>query len=229
MPLLPYCVFLPDSVELPATGVHGCRVHTLRSADLCAIYSELEPAEIAGDRLQRAALDFHEVVHALFARRGVIPFRFPTWLTEDELRAHLGKESARYSSFLHEYAEDVQMEVLLSPVEVPQINAATGTEYMQRLTHQASQLRADALAVQHSVTNGVREWRTQLTRDRVRLFALVQRRHIDDFRDSVANAPYPGNIRLQVSGPWPAMEFLADSPEGNTKGTEAHTEVTKKD
>jgi hypothetical protein len=218
MLLLPYCVFLPGSVEVPETGINGTSVRQLRSGDLTATCSDLQPSVVAGDRLQRAALDFHDVVHAIFTHKSVIPFRFPTWLSEVELRAHLEEKSEQYQNFLYEHADKVQMEVRLWPFEGTQVHASSGTEYMQRLTFRFTQLHGDALGVQHRVGNSVpvREWRVNRSRDMVRLFALVGRADVTQFREAVTAAIRPGNTRLRVSGPWPATEFL--TPDEDSRG-----------
>jgi hypothetical protein len=215
MPLLPYCVFLPGPVDLPKHGVSNDAVQLLEAAGLAAIYSELDPQTVAGDRFQRAALDFHDVVHGVFAERAVIPFRFPIWLSADELRDHLVKESAKYVDFLRNHAHDVQMEVRLWPFDVAQKQAGSGIEHMTRLMEREMRLRSAAETLQHAVTEGVREWRVHPSRDLTRLFALVQRNAIARFRQAMSDAIRPGNTRFRISGPWPAMEFMRPTNESN--------------
>ena len=210
MPQLPYCVFLADSNELPQTGVMDRPVQRFDRAGLSIIYSELGMEEIAGDKFQAAALAFHEVVQAVFAQRGVIPFRFPTFLSEDELRSHLRKESQPYLNFLRAHAEDVQMEVRLwLPNAVQAPPAESGREYLQRAAERMMHMTGASHYVQHISKEIVREWKSQESRDTHRLFALIPRSRIADFRETFREKPRPTNVSMRVTGPWPATEFFA--------------------
>src|SRR5689334_22730964 len=98
MPVLPYCILLRDSAtSIPETGVLNFRIHQVSEGVLLATYSELQRGDISAKMFQPAALEFHKVVHAIFDKAAVVPFRFPTWLTASELSAHLQKESQHYT------------------------------------------------------------------------------------------------------------------------------------
>ena len=211
MALLPYCVFLPPPDALPNTGIQDRPIRSLENAGLVTTYSELEPQNISGERLQAAALKFHDVLHAVFDRQAVVPFRFPTFLSERELRDHLGKESRHYLDFLREHAYDVQMEVRLWRPSTGQGKAGSGTEYLTRAAKQVMHLRDASHHVQHVAADIARQWKSDDTRDMVRLFALVPRAHVDDFRDRFKDRPRPANVSMRVTGPWPATEFFAGS------------------
>ena len=227
MPLLPYCVFLSDSNELPRTGVQDRDLVRLDVDRLSVIYSDLGKEEIAGDRFKIAALKFHEVVHAVFEQRAVIPFRFPTFIIQEELRGHVHKELEPYANFLRVHADDVQMEVRIWRTEVPrtvmeearsfvddvetaaQSNPAGGTEYMKRLLELQKPLRQAAREVQRISEHLVYEWKTEESRDWVRVFALIPRKHIDDFRGKVSQRVLePARTHMRVTGPWPATQFF---------------------
>jgi hypothetical protein len=208
MALVPYCIFLTAEVEVPPTGIQGSLVSLLTEDELSVTYSEIaEPQQLSGDRLQGAALDFHNTVHAIFAHRAVIPFRFPTLLSERELREHLRSQAVPYRNFLGEHANEVQMEVRLWPFNSARPQPGTsGTEYMLGLA--ADEARILCLSEIPRGLPGVREWRTRRSRDLVRLFALVDRKHLEEFRTKAKERFPAGNIRMRVSGPWPATEFL---------------------
>ena len=211
MALVPYCIFLTDEVEVPPTGIQGSLVSLLTEDDLSVTYSEIsEPQQLSGDHLQGAALDFHNTVHAIFAHRAVIPFRFPTLLNERELRQHLRSQAVPYRNFLREHANEVQMEVRLWPFNSARPKPATsGTEYMERLV--ADEARMLTWGAIPSGLPGARDWRTRRSRDLIRLFALVDRKYLEEFRTKIKERFPAGNIRMRVSGPWPATEFLPAS------------------
>ena len=211
MALVPYCIFLLDEVEVPSTGIQGSPVLLLTEGELSVMYSEIaEPQQLTGDRLQGAALDFHRTVHAIFAHRAVIPFRFPTLLSETELREHLRSQAVPYQNFLRDHANEVQMEVRLWPFNsAPLKRGTTGTEYLEgRIAGEARMLPlGDTLGG----LPGVREVRRIPSRDLTRFFALVDRKHLEEFRTKAQERFPAGNIRMRVTGPWPATEFLPRS------------------
>lgn len=211
MPLLPYCILVSEAIELPKTGIQDRNVLRLDVLALSVIYSDLGTEEIVGDQFQPAALQFHDVVCAVFERRAVIPFRFPTFLTKEELREHVAKESEQYLSFLRRHSEDVQMEVRLWRVDTAQPKPASGTEYMMRLTEHLMLLQSAAHEVQRISGHGVREWKNDEGRDAIRLFALMPRRHIREFREKLTDVVHKANIGMRVTGPWPATEFFPGS------------------
>jgi len=225
--LLPYCVFLGEAYQIPQVGVQDCDVLGLEVGGLSVIYSNLGKEQIAGDRFKTAALKFHEVVHRVFEHRAVIPFRFPTFLTEEKLRDHVHQESTHYSSFLRAHADDVQMEIRIWRAEVPRTledearslpddvrtrersNPAGGTEYMMRLLELQKLLQQAAREVQRIAEHLVHEWKTEESRNSIRVFALVPRKHIDEFRNRLSpSVVEPDLTHMRVTGPWPAMQFF---------------------
>src|SRR5205807_10120771 len=118
---------------LPAKGIRGSQIYRLTQDALIALYSQIEKSEISAENFQQAALEFHDVVHAVFGHAAVIPFRFPTWLTEPELGAHIGKESKRYQDFLTQHADHVQMEVRIALTSgEASAGTASGTEHLRQ-------------------------------------------------------------------------------------------------
>lgn len=205
MPILPYCILLTKSLgELPATGLLDERVQTETHGELGVFFSELEKSRITSQNFQQAALEFHRVVHSLFEHAAVIPFRFPTWLSAGELRAHLETESARYQAFLAEHEDHVQMElrVTQSSAGASERPAASGTEHLRTRAAQLHQIERATEELKQLLSGEVLEWRQRDIPEGKRLYALVERRHVSSIREKLSNHA------VRYSGPWPATEFL---------------------
>lgn len=207
MSVLPYCILLGDfTSSIPETGVLDSRIHRICEGGLLALYSELLRSDIRPEKFQPAALEFHHVVHAIFDEAAVVPFRFPTWLTPPELSKHLQQESKRYTTFLTNYANDVQMEVRLKLAASSPAKAATGTAHLRARAAKSRELLDTAEDLKTLLSSEVIEWRERDTTDGLRLYALVGRTSIPAFRERLGKRAHDVNMRW--SGPWPAMEFL---------------------
>ena len=206
MTILPYCVVLGDTAgHLPATGILNSKLNEFAEAGLTAVYSQIEKFDISVTNFQQAALEFHNVVHAMFAHTAVVPFRFPTWLSEAELQRHLRSESARYQRFLNQHANHVQMEARIRLEQSSQGAASSsGTEHLRTRAAQIRKLRDMAEHTKQAVAAEAIEWRERETPDGLRLYALVDRGKLASFREKLSQA----DSGVRVSGPWPATEFL---------------------
>jgi hypothetical protein len=203
MPLLPYCVLLTKSSSaLPEKGVGGTLVQSKICGRLTTLYSEMETSQITSVGFQRAALEFHHVVHGAFANAAVIPFRFPTWLTTAELSSHLEKESERYQSFLIRHASDVQMELRLAHATGATQQASTGTEHLHARAARLHEVEDAARELKQLLGDQVQEWRERDIPEGKRLYALVERTRVTSFREKLSGRT------VRWSGPWPATEFL---------------------
>ena len=210
MPVLPYCVLLHDSAtSIPETGVLKSSIHQVNEGVLLATYSELLRGDISAKMFQPAALEFHKVVHAIFDKAAVVPFRFPTWLTASELSAHLQQESQRYTTFLIDHAKHTQMEVRLTASASSPTSSTSGTAHLRARAAESRQLRNTAEALKNLLSAEVIEWRERDSPQGARLYALVDRAHITDFRERLSRLEH--EISMRWSGPWPATEFL-ESP-----------------
>lgn len=203
MPRLPYCVVLTKAlVKPPAIGVLDANVQSADIDELTVLSSELGMSQITPQTFQQSALEFHRVVHAAFAEAAVIPFRFPTWLSADELANHVQKESTTYRSFLTKHADHVQMELRIAQASVVSPPDATGTQHLRRRAAQFHEIDNAAQELKHLLAAEALEWRERDIPEGKRLYALVERRAIAAFRERLSGRG------LQVSGPWPATEFL---------------------
>lgn len=203
---LPYCAFVPGAFAIPESGVHGSEVHRLDTEGLSIVYSELLPTDLQSDRLQSAALEFHQTVHSIFAHTAVVPFRFPTFLDDSELKQHLVERATDYLDFLQNHANHVQMEIRVLPAEHAATQAGSGTEYMNKKA--AERRRLLNAADKTEQIEHARTWSRREVRDAIHLFALVDRPQVNAFRDAAANLMLE-DVKLRVTGPWPATEFFA--------------------
>jgi hypothetical protein len=191
-----------SSYKLPEKGVDGTTVQTKSCGELTALYSEMETSQITPAIFQQAALEFHHVVHGVFADVAVIPFRFPTWLRVEELAAHLEKESERYQAFLRRHAPHVQMELRLAHASVAAQPASSGTEHLRARAARLHEVEDAARELKQLLGDQVQEWREHDIPEGKRLYALVERTHVTTFREKLSGRT------VRWSGPWPATEFL---------------------
>lgn len=203
MSLLAYCIVLDqDSTNFPACGVLGFKLELVKGAGLTALCSEMERSSIWANNFQQAALEFHRVLHEVFAHRAVVPFRFPTWLNREEMKSHLGQESLRYKNFLLQHADHVQMEVRVVRQETAIQKGTTGSEHLRARAAQSRKVNEQASEIKNLVADNALKWREQETPDGVRLYALVSRKSIEGFREKLKR------VSVRVTGPWPATEFF---------------------
>ena len=203
MLLLPYCVVLTKCLgKSPVKGIHGAEVRTAVVGELTVLYSEIEKERILPEQFQDAALEFHRVVHAAFANAAVVPFRFPTWISTEELADHLKLEAERYRLFLTHHADHVQMELRLRLTAGETQRPSTGTEHLRARAAQLRQAENAAREIKQLLADYVIEWRERDIPEGKRLFALVKRGDVASFRERLSGRG------LSWSGPWPAMEFL---------------------
>jgi len=214
MSVLPYCILLRDlASSIPETGVLNSRIHRMCEGDLLALYSELLRGDIRPEKFQPAGLEFHRVVHAIFDEAAVVPFRFPTWLTAQELGKHLQHESQRYTAFLTRHATDVQMEIRLRTNRSSPTKAASGTAHLRARAVESRELRDMAEDLKTLLSSEAIEWRERETSDGLRIYALVGRADIPGFRERLGKRTR--NLSMRWSGPWPATEFLESGGDLN--------------
>ena len=206
MAALPYCILLSKSlVDVPPKGVRDGGIQRLTQGSLLALYSQIEKTEISAANFQQTALEFHGVVHAVFRQAAVVPFRFPTWLSETELAAHLREQSARYEDFLTRHAQHVQMEIRIDlPTSEASQPASSGTEHLRKRAIQSRELHSQKEKLKELLSTEVLEWRERELPKGLRIYALVERNRIASFREKLSGH----DPRLSHSGPWPGMEFL---------------------
>jgi hypothetical protein len=223
--LLPYCVAETDApglakLALPA-GFRGAAVRTVEHAGLRCFVSEVgEPPEKFS---REDALAFHRVVRAVFNQAAVIPFRFPTFIpNEDELDAFLDPHAAEYREELQRLREFVQMEIHINlPAPAggakgakPAGEPGAGAEYLHERAEERAAMTKTIEAAQVAIGDKAHGWHVRETGHGWRVVALVARSDVEEFRaraakiDAKAGSKAESPYKIVVSGPWPAVEFM---------------------
>lgn len=158
---------------------------------------------------QEDALRFYATVQAVFEQVAVIPFRFPTVLeSEEQLKKFLNEKALDYAAALNKLRDMVQMELRISPAESTAVPSTSGADYMaQRLKHKRS-LESAADEARAAVPGICVNWLQQETREGLRCYALVTRGNVPQFEQRMTSLDTGNEVRMLVTGPWPATEFI---------------------
>jgi Gas vesicle synthesis protein GvpL/GvpF len=211
MPILAYCVSMSyDFLDAPTEAVGGTMVYETEELGLRAWYSEVEEETFAGaENVTKAALEFHRFVSAVFREGNTLPFRFPTILeTVDELRSHLEEKSVWYAGALRRSERLAQFEARVITKAKLTPEAASGTEYLEarkRLRELTNEVVNGLLA---AVEDYVREHHVKETQQGPRVYLMVERSRIGEFRAAAGQAKIPDGFEVRLTGPWPPTEFL---------------------
>jgi molybdopterin converting factor small subunit len=205
--ILPYCIVADPQVSAPASGVRQAAVEEIAHQDLRCFYSNFAQQPEAFTK--EDALEFYATVEAFFDRVAVIPFRFPMLLESTEkLHEYLEEKSEAYASALHKLRDLVQMELRVTAATSTPASKPSGKQYMTTRLAQKQALNAVAVAARSVLEELSSDWRQRETREGLRCYALVARARIREFQER-AQALAPGDeVRILVSGPWPATEFI---------------------
>ncbi|PYX83459.1 MAG: hypothetical protein DMG70_10370 [Acidobacteria bacterium] len=215
MPALTYCITESAvPIEVSSAGVAGMAVESVEHSGLrCFVSRSSSSDAMLGPPAREAALAFHRVLQEIFRQTAIIPFRFPTVLSDEaELTGHLGEHAAEYHEALGRLRDVVQMEVRLD-LEGSQQGAPerqTGTGYLKG--RQAEQAALEKLAgqFQEAGRNWIRGWHQHVSRHHIRCYALVSRRGVAEFERALVVVDVPPRVSARVSGPWPATEFVSE-------------------
>jgi hypothetical protein len=210
--ILVYCGFRhAPEIALPAVGVNGAPVQVIPVGDLAFLWSEVEwPFD--PQRMQKSAVEFHEVVHQVFRQTAVIPFRLLSVLEDQQAFMAFAAENRKgFLKDLERLKDFVQMECVIypKPSETP-VDRSSGKAYLEQ---KAVALRSSAevvQATQESLAHVSRELRVREGKNGTRIFVLVERGREADFRQAVTGTPVPMHLSRRISGPWPAAEFLSE-------------------
>lgn len=230
MPLLGYCIseILPSAQTL-SPGVGGLGVENLDAAGLrCFISASNRQDQFVGPSLRDAALKFHNVLENIFQQTAIIPFRFPTIFSgEEEMLCHLNNHSQEYLESLTRLRHMIQMELRIKfrdPGENPiravgaEVSAKTsGTGYLHKIKSQNALLNTAAKNFRARGSQWISDWRQSYCAQGIRIFALLERGSVADFKTAMAGMRTPSEITSQLSGPWPATAFLEPGQEQKEK------------
>jgi hypothetical protein len=225
MSLLVYCVAEQSAaVENTRAGVGGMIVECIEHTGLrCFLSRNVALVESAGEPIRDAALAFHRVLEEIFEQAAIIPFRFPTLLSDEpEVIAHLEEHAAEYREALVRLRNMVQMElrIRLTDPEFPLGNASpdspqsavkpSGTEYLLKIQNRHANLERVVQKFRQAGASWINGWRQRDSREGIRCFALIRRDAVCDFQSEFEKMPIQPELRARLSGPWPATEFIED-------------------
>jgi len=209
MAVLLYCVANPSASTNLESGVAGLPVLTLDHSGLGVLYSEGATADTwLRAPLRTSAGEFHRVQRELFSKGPVIPFRFPTILESgDRLREHLDQRADEYKNLLQRFATTVQMDVFLTHTTALSTNPS-GAAYLRERQERNRALDQFAAELRTRAEILVKDWRQRSVSNGLRSFALVERKHVQEFNEKMKALAVPAFLSARISGPWPVAEFL---------------------
>lgn len=210
--ILVYCGFRQSpELALPAVGVNAAAVQLMSLGDLCLLWSEVDwPFD--PQRMQKSAVEFHEVVHMVFRQTAVIPFRLLSVFEDQQaFSAYAAENRERFLQDLNRLKDFVQMECVIypSPSQTP-VDRSSGKAYLEQKAVALRSSEALAGAMRDALAHLSREIHVRENKSGTRIFVLVQRGQENGFRHAVTAVPIPSHLAVRTSGPWPAAEFLSE-------------------
>ncbi|HKD81709.1 MAG TPA: GvpL/GvpF family gas vesicle protein [Candidatus Angelobacter sp.] len=210
--VLAYCAFRNNAeLSLPAQGVTAAEVRTMALGELRLLWSEV-PWPFAPERLQKNALEFHEVVSHVFRQAAVVPFRLLSVFEDERALATFADERAEaFLADLERLKEYVQMECVVYPAPARvQTDDTSGAAYLRGKAATLQAQEQHVAAVKEALGGLARETRVREGKNGVRIFVLVDRGTEKEFRSTIEQVAIPEVLSRRVSGAWPAAEFLSE-------------------
>ena len=213
MSVLLYCLFRPNaSLAIPAKGVSGAALECAPLGSLLALYSPVPDAFPDAAAMKELALEFHHVTNRVFEQTPIVPFRFPTVLRNaEEIPNSLAARAEACAQWLAQVGTSVQMDLRFElQASGEAASANSGTEYLRLRAQRSQALQSAVNTTREALRELVSDWRERSTQKGVKLCALVPRPQVDEIQNRSRGLSLPSHIRLLVSGPWPAAEFLPE-------------------
>jgi hypothetical protein len=209
---LVYCGFRhAPEISLPAVGVNATPVQVASFDNLSLLWSEVEwPFD--PQRMQKSAVEFHEVVHQVFKQTAVIPFRLLSVFDDQPaLTSFAAENRERFLEDLVRLKDFVQMECVIYPAPSQiQLDRSSGKAYLEQKAIALRSSEASVRATQDALAHLTKDIRVREGKNGTRIFVLVDRGRENDFRQAVSAVPIPVHLSRRMSGPWPAAEFLSE-------------------
>ena len=212
------CICQQDVVDLPQDpGIHVVTGH-----GLAAIVSQVEEST-RGPGIC-SLLAFEKVVEAIAARQTVVPMRYGCLMESEEQVVQLLEDHRQeYEALLIRLRDMAEMGIrLLWPASVPPLLSfpkSPGAAYLASLRNRYQQdtpaeqetLLADRIVA--ALARWFAEQRREMSSSHqgrlLSLSFLMQKVHVDEFREAVRNVSTPRGVKLLMSGPWPPYNFVA--------------------
>jgi hypothetical protein len=188
-------------------GLEGEPLRVVTISRVSAIVSELRHAPSATyDRLRRYDAAMHRLANRYAA---ILPVRFGTCLTRDELEVILRERQQSFRRALRHVRRRVQMTVRIVGAERQKRDhvdrARTGVEYLRRRAAEAAIPAFDP--VRDAVRRWVRDERIE-TRDRIAsVYHLIPRGAAEAYRGAAVRRASELGLRATISGPFPPYAF----------------------
>lgn len=209
---LAYCGFCHrPEISFPTTGVRSATVQAMAEGELRLLWSEVE-WPFGPERIQKSAVEFHEVVHHVFRQAAVVPFRLLSIFDDKSTLARFAAEHAgAFVDDLERLRDCVQMECVIYPApgRGPR-DDGSGTAYLQGKAALLRTQDEQVNALRSSLGGLAREVRVREGKNGVRIFVLAERGREAEFRLAVERVPGSELLSRRTSGPWPTAEFLSE-------------------
>ncbi len=204
-------------------GVGGAEVRSAVEQGLRFFFSEVEADELSSRDIVTAAQQVHAVISDIFLRSAVLPFRYPTVVTDDRELTTLAQErGAAFREYLERVRGKVQMDVRLtmdteSPHSIaPKPGAirvgqpGSGRAYLEARARRQAVLTAAAETCGQTAHSA--DWRIQQRDENIRCQCLISRLEVLSFLERMRTLELPEGVKAAVSGPWPPAGFWEDEP-----------------
>lgn len=212
MPLLAYCTLDADAqVEIPIEGVQSAPISSCREAKLQCLVSQFSSSNLAVSRsVRESAIIFNRVLQALLEQVTIVPFRFPTIVSnEEEISFYLRDHEGSLLSDLTRFNGMVQMEISIQLAA----RSSAGSLKSGKSFLRAKQVQLEVIGkmlsdLKRSLTPYTEGWQTRESAGRARSYVLVNRKMIRDFQEAAKAIVLPEEGKVRITGPWPVSEFL---------------------
>lgn len=209
---LTYCAFcFRPEISLPSTGVTAADVRVMAEGELLLLWSEVE-WPFAPERMQKNALEFHDVISHVFRQAAVIPFRLlSVFEGERSLTKFMAEYAKAFLADLERLQDCVQMECVVFPAPSrKQTNNSSGADYLREKAAMLREQGEHVKAIQKGLSGLAREIQVREGKNGTRIFVLTERGREKEFRSIVEQQAVPLVLSRRTSGPWPAAEFLSE-------------------
>jgi len=215
MSLLVYALASREVGPLRLRGVRAERLETVRIGSIDAIVGTMTTPPRPTARVLR---QYDHVIRALWARRGaVLPARFTSVMrNRSELELTLRVRQSTFRRQLALVRHRAQMTVRLVPGSGIRDPGSAGSPYgrsrgTRYLMHRAGVARLDHISDVGVLRAAVKRWiraeRADVRAGVATIYHLVPRTSVPRYQEAVGRAAAAAQLRVQVSGPWPAYAF----------------------
>ena len=196
---------------MPSTGVTAADVRVMAEGELRLLWSEVE-WPFTSERMQKNALEFHDVISHVFRQGAVIPFRLLSiFENERSLATFMAEHAKAFLADLERLKDCVQMECVIFPAPLRrQTNNSSGADYLREKAAMLREQEEHVRAIQESLRSLGRDIHVREGKNGTRIFILTERGREKEFRSMVEQQAVPPTLSRRISGPWPAAEFLSE-------------------